>query len=46
MFIVSYGFIVEALASYYDAIIEVPELFNLVEEKRGRLIAWQLGVIF
>ena len=46
MFIEHYDLILEALASYYEAINEGPEEFNLVEVERERLMAWQLGVCF
>ena len=39
-----HDFIFEALASCHAAINEGPEEFNLVEEERDRLMAWQLGV--
>ena len=44
MFIERNGFMFEALASCYEAINELPEEFNLVEDGRGRLKAWQKGV--
>ena len=44
MFIERNDFIFEALANHYEALNEGPEEFNLVEEERDRLMAWQLGV--
>ena len=44
IFIERYDFIFEELASYYEAINEGPEEFNLVEVERDKLMAWQLDV--
>ncbi len=44
MFIECNDIMLEALASYYEAINEGPEGFSPVEVKIDRIIGWRLGV--